>query len=176
MQLDDLRGEGDEAYGNRVFLRHYCVQLAGPPRTDLGRTYPADVRAAHGFNGDIARHAGRWQRLLDDGAEPVALGCRVARKSLLAAAGLVSVVDGGWTTDRATAARRWAEIEPGLAAEPRCCTAGPGRTRPRCRPGSRCGGCWTARWPGWSPGSPRRSGSGRTDRQPVRAGRCRVDQ
>jgi hypothetical protein len=117
MQLDDLRGEGDEAYGNRVFLRHYCVQLAGPPRTDLGRTYPADVRAARGFNGDIARHAGRWQRLLDDGAEPVALGCRVARKSLLAAAGLVSVVDGGWTTDRAAAARRWAEIEPGLAAE-----------------------------------------------------------
>jgi hypothetical protein len=35
---------------------------------------------------------------------------------LLAVAGLVSVRDRTWTTDRARAARRWGEIEPGLAA------------------------------------------------------------
>jgi hypothetical protein len=44
------------------------------------------------------------------------LGVRAARKTLLAVAGLVSVRDRTWTTDRARAARRWGEIKPGLAA------------------------------------------------------------
>ena len=38
------------------------------------------------------------------------------RKTLLAVAGLVSIRDQTWTTDRARAARRWGEIEPDLAA------------------------------------------------------------
>lgn len=29
----DFVGESDESYGNRVFLRHYCVPLAGPDVT-----------------------------------------------------------------------------------------------------------------------------------------------
>lgn len=45
------------------------------------------------------------------------LGVRVARKTLLAVAGLVSVHDHTWTTDRSRAAQRWSELEPGLAAE-----------------------------------------------------------
>ena len=44
------------------------------------------------------------------------LGVRAARKTLLAVAGLVSIRDQTWTTDRARAARRWGEIEPDLAA------------------------------------------------------------
>jgi uncharacterized protein len=112
MQPADLADRSDEGYGNRVFLRHYCVRLAGPEPDGLAAAYPADARAARGFNGDIAVHAARWRRALDDGAEPGPLARRVARKSLLAAAGLVSVHDGTWTTDRATAARRWARIEP----------------------------------------------------------------
>ena len=44
------------------------------------------------------------------------LGVRVARKTLLAVAGLVSVRDHTWTTDRSRAARRWGGIEPDLAA------------------------------------------------------------
>lgn len=40
----------------------------------------------------------------------------MARKTLLAVAGLVSVHDGSWTTDRYLAARRWAEIRPPQAA------------------------------------------------------------
>jgi hypothetical protein len=51
---------------------------------------------------------------LDDGYDPAALSRRLARKSLLAVAGLVSVHDDTWTTDRTTAAARWAEIEPTL--------------------------------------------------------------
>ncbi len=48
---EDLVGESDEAYGFRVFLRHYCVHLYGP---DLGNHLPAfraDAHAARGFNG-----------------------------------------------------------------------------------------------------------------------------
>jgi hypothetical protein len=110
----DLAGGSDEAYGFRVFLRHYCVHLAGrDPAGGLPR-FPADARAARGFNGDLARHAARWRDALAAGDEPRRLGRRVARKTLLAVAGLVSIHDATWTTDRALAAHRWAEIEPGL--------------------------------------------------------------
>lgn len=113
----DLAGDSDEAYGNRVFRRHYCVQLTGPPPSDLGPAFPADARAARGFNGDIARHARRWRAALAGGADPAAVAHRVARKSLLAAAGLVSVHDRTWTTDRTRAAHRWAELDPRWAAD-----------------------------------------------------------
>jgi hypothetical protein len=77
--------------------------------------FPADVQAARGFNGDIAQHAQRWRSELDGGRNPVELSRHLARKTLLAVAGLVSVHDATWTTDRTTAAARWVEIEPSLA-------------------------------------------------------------
>jgi hypothetical protein len=112
----DLVGDSDEAYGNRVFLRHYTVHLTGP---DVGAglpAYPADARAARGFNGDIARHADRWRTALDAGEDARRLGRRAARKALLALAGIVSVHDATWTTDRELAARRWGAVEPALDA------------------------------------------------------------
>lgn len=113
---DDYVGEADEAYGNRVFLRHYCLHLAGPdPSTGLP-DFPADARAARGFNGDIDRLLRRWRAALGSD-DAVSLSRRIARKSLLAVAGLVSVHDGTWTTDRSAAAARWAEIEPSLAPD-----------------------------------------------------------
>lgn len=109
----DLDGDTDAAYGFRVFLRHYCLHLAGfDPSAGLP-SFPADVRAARGFNGDIAEHYGRWRHGLDSGTlVPAVLGARVARKTLLAVAGLVSVRDHTWTTDRTRAAQRWGELEP----------------------------------------------------------------
>lgn len=101
--MDDFVGESDEAYGNRVFLKHYCVRLAGP---DIAAAWPAckaDARAARGFNGDIARHAARWREATSNRSAR-----RIARKTLLALAGLVSVQEGIWTTDRRTAAEHWA--------------------------------------------------------------------
>lgn len=113
----DLAGDDDAAYGNRVFLRHYCVHLTGPDPSAGLPAFPADARAARGFNGDIVRHHRRWQWALESGTVPAGLlGVRAARKTLLAVAGLVSVRDRTWTTDRACAARRWGEIEPGLAS------------------------------------------------------------
>jgi predicted nucleotidyltransferase len=112
MMPGDLAGESDEAYGNRVFLRHYCVHLSGPDRAHGLPRFTADARAARGFNGDIALHAARWRDALAAGDEARQLGRRLARKSLLAVAGLVSVHDATWTTDRALAAGRWAVIDP----------------------------------------------------------------
>jgi hypothetical protein len=114
---EDLVGHGDEAYGNRVFLRHYCVHLKGPDRQADLPAFKADARAARGFNGDIAEHLRRWRSAAAE-ADPAAaalLGRRVARKTLLAVAGLVSVHDTTWTTDRESAAERWSEIDPVLA-------------------------------------------------------------
>jgi hypothetical protein len=112
----DLAGESDEAYGNRVFLRHYCVHLTGPDPAALLPAFPADARAARGFNGDFGRHLRRWRLLLDTGTAPAGrLGVRVARKTLLAVAGLASVHDRTWTTDRQRAARRWSEVNSGLS-------------------------------------------------------------
>ena len=112
---DHFAGDHDEAYGNRVFLRHYCAHLAGPDHLRPDHDFPADARAARGFNGDIADHRDRWRAALDRGDDPGRLARRIARKSLLALAGLVSIHDATWTTDRELAAGRWAEIEPGWA-------------------------------------------------------------
>jgi len=111
----DLDGDTDVAYGNRVFLRHYCVHLAGPDLSTVLPSFPADARAARGFNGDIVQHYRRWRQKLE--SRTVAadlLGVQVARKTLLAVAGLVSVQDRTWTTDRSRAAKRWSELEPAL--------------------------------------------------------------
>jgi Nucleotidyltransferase domain len=113
----DFAGDTDAAYGYRVFLRHYCVHLAGPDPATALPAFPADARAARGFNGDLGRHLRRWRQQLGSGTVAAdLLGVRAARKTLLAVAGLVSVHDHTWTTDRSRAVRRWSELEPGLAA------------------------------------------------------------
>ncbi|HYK69286.1 MAG TPA: nucleotidyltransferase domain-containing protein [Streptosporangiaceae bacterium] len=113
-----LAGDSDAAYGDRVFLRHYCVHLAGPDPSAALPAYPADVRAARGFNGDLGQFLWRWRQELESGTlAPDLVGVRAARKTLLAVAGLVSAHDHTWTTSRSRGARRWSELEPGLAAQ-----------------------------------------------------------
>ena len=107
----DFVGESDESYGNRVFLRHYCVLLEGPDVHRPQHDFAGDRRAARGFNGDIGRHAQRWRTALD-ADDSGSLAQRMARKSLLAVAGLVSIHDRTWTTDREASAARWGEIAP----------------------------------------------------------------
>lgn len=108
----DFVGQHDEAYGNRVFLRHYCVHLAGPARHSALPAFPADARAVRGFNGDIDRHLQRWRAALDAGEAAADLGRRAARKTLLALTGLVSVADDTWTTDRMYAVKWWSTNHP----------------------------------------------------------------
>jgi hypothetical protein len=115
-----LTAATDESYGLRLFLKHYCVHLAGPPHVDPVDGYAPDRRAARGLNGDIGVHAARWRAALEAGEDASVVGRRLARKTLLAVGGLVSMHDRCWTTDRTFAARRWAQIDParapGLAA------------------------------------------------------------
>lgn len=120
-QPQDFSGEGDQAYGNRVFLKHYCVLLAGPSRHAALPRAAADARAARGFNGDIDRHFQGWRAALHGQPDAprldiASLGRRVARKTLLAVAGLVSVHDITWTTDRVSAAHRWSQVRPSFAS------------------------------------------------------------
>jgi hypothetical protein len=115
-QAGDLGGSSDEAYGMRVFVKHYCVHLGGPDLSAGLPAYPADARAARGFNGDIAVHLARWREAVDH-QEPARLGRQVARKTLLATAGLVSVLDRTWTTDRELAAQSYARRQPDRAVE-----------------------------------------------------------
>ncbi|MCP4307425.1 MAG: hypothetical protein GY788_21645 [bacterium] len=116
-QPSHYEGDSDESYGNRVFLRHYCVYLAGPDRHSSLPAFAADAKAARGLNGDIARYATRWREDLLGGADPHPLSRHVARKTLLAVAGLVSINDHTWTTDRSSAALRWATLRPQLAED-----------------------------------------------------------
>ena len=113
---DDLQGDDDPAYGLRVFVRHYCVRLGGPDRSPGQECFPADARAARGFNGDIDRHLGRW-RAAPAERDPVELGRRLARKTLLATAGLVSVLESTWTTDRELAVHHYGTHRPDLTGE-----------------------------------------------------------
>ncbi len=108
---EDFVGDHDEAYGGKVFRHHYCVHLAGVDRDDVDVGFPADARAARGFNGDIAQRLRYWRGALDN-QHPAVLGRAIARKTLFAVAGLVSVNDRTWTTDRERAAARWSEIDP----------------------------------------------------------------
>ena len=111
---EHLTAPTDAAYGDRAFLRHYCVHLAGPDHARAWAPFPAGTRVARGFNGDIAACAGRWRDQV--GLQPAAvLGRGLARKSLLAVSGLVSIHDRTWTTDREAAARRWGQLHPALA-------------------------------------------------------------
>lgn len=80
----DLAGDDDAAYGYRVFLRHYCVHLAGPDPAAALSAFPADARAARGFNGDIGAHHRRWRHAMGSGtvaADP--LGVRPAGRASL---------------------------------------------------------------------------------------------
>lgn len=116
-QSSEYVGFNDENYGNRIFLRHYCVHLAGPDISADLPEFSADEAAARGFNGDIGVHSEKWRAELLQGGNLVSLGRRIARKTLLAISGLVSIYDRTWTTDRVAAAQRWREIVPELGAE-----------------------------------------------------------
>ena len=96
-------GDTDAAYGNRVFLCHYCVHLSGVALRESLPDYQADIPAARGFNGDIAIHAEQWRLALDARGDRAELARRLARKSL----------DYG----RAGSVSRRAEIEPELARD-----------------------------------------------------------
>lgn len=114
--LDTLARDDRVGMAERAFLRHYCRCVDGP---DLAVDYPparASVDLAVGFNGNLAVVLAdvRPRLAATGGHERRLLAARAARKLLMSAATLLSVRDGGWSTDRATAVDLVARHAPPL--------------------------------------------------------------
>jgi uncharacterized protein len=97
----DLVGDAE-----RCFLKHYTVHLAGPDLRDDFPLCEPTARLAAGFNGDLGAVLDHVHPRLSqerDVQERDALARKTCRKILMAAATLLSVREGGWSTDRGTA-------------------------------------------------------------------------
>lgn len=94
------------------------LRISGRPGRDPHHEpFAGDAQAARGFNGDIVTHLAHWRT----GATSAQA---IVRKSLVAAAGVVSIRNRTWTTDRAAAARAWVEVEQHGARRSRGCSLG----------------------------------------------------
>jgi uncharacterized protein len=115
--LTKVRADTDSGRAERCFLRHYCVHLSGADlREDFPRCRP-DRALAREFIGDLAGTVERFRaELADPARSPAEVGVAAARRLLLAKAVLYSSVEGGWSTDRAAGARKFARHHPGHAS------------------------------------------------------------
>jgi uncharacterized protein len=117
-ELAELDDDGPDGAAARAFLRHYGVFVAG---TDHAAGLPparATPELAWGFNGDGRARLAELRREAATADDPAMLGdlaTRAARKLLLVAASLTSVLRRTWTTDRATGAAWLAQDRPELA-------------------------------------------------------------
>jgi predicted nucleotidyltransferase len=110
-----LFGDDIDALGERCFIKHYCVLLHGDDlRAQLPRYRPS-ATMAWAFNHNVAAAIAEARQRLDTASESgdVKQVCRsIARKVMLAAASLTTVIDSEWTTDRHRAAGAIAEHYP----------------------------------------------------------------
>jgi hypothetical protein len=92
-----------DALGSRCFIKHYCVALHGEDIASRLPAYRPSATMAWAFNHNIGDAIERARQQLDHAAsgDDIQLVCRAAaRKVLLAAASLASVITTSWTTDR----------------------------------------------------------------------------
>ena len=118
--MPGLFGDDLDALGGRCFIKHYCVPLHGDDiRAHLPRFQPS-ARMAWAFNHNIAvviDEAHQWLGTARDSDEVKSVCRSIARKVLLAAASLTSVVTSTWTTDRQRAAAAIVEHYPDWAEQ-----------------------------------------------------------
>ena len=118
--VDRLFADNLDALGNRCFIKHYCVPLHGDDlRSRLPSCRPSPT-LAWAFNHNVGEAIDRARHQLDlaTTADDVRAVCRAAaRKVLLAAASLASVVTSSWTTDRAQAVGVIADAYPKWALD-----------------------------------------------------------
>ena len=82
-QHSDYKLQSDEAYGNRAFLRHYCVHLTGKNLKEELPDFEADRAAARGFNGNIGTVAESWKINAFTTENPQLFARQLARKPYL---------------------------------------------------------------------------------------------
>ena len=113
--VDELFADNLDALGNRCFIKHYCLPVHGDDlRPRLPSCRPSATLAwAFNHNTEAAIDRARKQLNLATTGDEVQAVCRAAaRKVLLAAASLTSVVTSSWTTDRTRAATFIADAYP----------------------------------------------------------------
>jgi uncharacterized protein len=101
-ERDDVVGHGE-----RCFLKHYAVCVAGDDLRDALPTCRATSGLAFGFNGDVGHVLARYGERLRIEPDPTGradAATKACRKILMAAATLLSTREGGWSTDRVTGA------------------------------------------------------------------------
>ena len=102
----EVFGQDQRGLGWRCFIKHYCLLLHGRELAGDIRPCQAEASVAWAFSQGFEEFiAGRLSALDDAPTEDEVrtIGKAVARRTLLAAAGLASVVSETWTTDRETA-------------------------------------------------------------------------
>lgn len=118
VDLSVIEAEDAQGAAERCFLRHYAVHLTGPDLRDGFAPCRPTGALAVGFNGNLddvlsalrPRMAASETTSVREAA--ITAACR---KLLLAAATLLSVDEGSWSTDRARGAELIARVEPALA-------------------------------------------------------------
>lgn len=115
----EVNATSDAGHAWRCFLKHYGVLLSGDDvAADFPRCQPTR-RLALGFAGDFKRTVEAQlatARTATAAAERDDALARAARRLLLAAAPLTSVLEGDWSTDRARATELIEERYPQQAA------------------------------------------------------------
>lgn len=107
--LDRLRGEEPSARADRCFLRHYTVVVHGPHPLPAHPRCTADRALAEGFGALVLA---RLDDLAAEGPSPDDDVTWLGRHLLMAAATLLSIEDGEWSTDRWDAVRRIGRPDP----------------------------------------------------------------
>jgi predicted nucleotidyltransferase len=112
LTLAEIWSDSVDELGTRCFLKYYCLPLYG---VDLRRDIDpcrATPKVAWAFNHNIAEAVASAKAQLRLAESPqVSLICRAsARRVILAATSLVSIVDKTWTTNRDVAARSIARL------------------------------------------------------------------
>ncbi len=106
VSLETLGRSDLNGCAERCFLKHYCVHLAGQDiRSEFASCRPP-LALAVGFNGNLGTVLAQLrEQLVASPSEPERhkLVTRACRKILMSAATLLSVREGGWSTDRVAA-------------------------------------------------------------------------
>ena len=108
--LETLLADDEAGRVERCFLRHYALRLVGPAITQGWPSCRASVTLARGFAAELPEAVARCRAAVEEGRASAEEIARTCRRILMAAATLISVRAGGWSTDRTRGAELIGEV------------------------------------------------------------------